>query len=132
MIVIFGVIAVIVGSLIIGYSLGLRASKRKNIAKDMRIAELEAAQSVDHSIDPVTDRGNIPSMEPTTDHERAIAEAVDEKFLGNPGNRHQPTLRDYLDISATMDFVMSASDTQFLLDYLNWRFTHPIRPSNLE
>ena len=129
MIVIFGIIAVIAGSVLIGYSFGLRAVRRKRVAKDMRIFELEAAQSVDRSMDPVADRRNIPFREPTTDHERAIIEAVDEKFLGNPGNR-QPTLRDYLDISAPMDFVMSASDSQFLLDYLNWRLTHPIRPSN--
>jgi hypothetical protein len=129
MILIFGIIAVIVGSLLIGYSVGLRAGKRKHIvAKDMRIAELEL-KAANRSMDPVADRGNIPFREPTNDHERAIVEAVDEQFLGNPGNR-QPTLLDYLDISAPMDFVMSASDSQFLLDYLNWRLTHPIRPSN--
>jgi hypothetical protein len=69
-------------------------------------------------------------MEPTTDHERTIAQAVDEKFLGNADDSNQATLRDYLDISASIDFVMSASDSQFLVDYLNWRLTHPTRPSN--
>ena len=132
MIVIFGIIAVIAGSVLIGYSLGRRAVERKRIAKAMRIFELEAAQSVDRSIDPAgesaADQGNIP-IEPATDRERAIAKAVDEKFAENPGNR-QPTIRDYLDISASIDFVMSASDSQFLVDYLNWRLTHPTRPSN--
>ena len=128
MIVIFGIIAVIAGSVLIGYSLGRRAVKRKRIAKDMRIFGLEAAQSVDSSLGPAADQGNIQLIEPATDHERAIAEAVDEKFQENPGNR-QPTIRDYLDISASIDFVMSASESQFLVDYLRWRLTHPIRPS---
>jgi hypothetical protein len=128
MMVIFGFIAAIAGSLLIGYSFGLGAGRRKHVAKDMRIFELEAAQSVDRSMDPAADRGNVKGTEPTTDHERSIAEAVDQKFLGNPGTR-QSTIRDYLDISASMDFVMSASDSQFLVDYLRWRLTHPIRPS---
>jgi hypothetical protein len=131
MIVIFGIIAVIAGSLLIGYSLGRRAVKRKRIAKDLRIFGLESAQTLDSSLDPAADQGNIPLIEPATDHERAIAEAVDEKFQENPGNR-QPTIRDYLDISASIDFVMSAEESQFLLDYLRWRLAHPIRPSKLK
>ena len=123
LIVIFGFILVIVGSLLIGYSFGLRAGKRKH-------GIAEATQSEDRSTGPVADQGNVPFMEPTTDHEQAIAQAVDEKFLGNADDRNQATLRDYLDISASIDFVMSASDSQFLVDYLNWRLTHPIRPSN--
>ena len=128
MIVIFGIIAVIAGSVLIGYSLGRRAVERRRIAKAMRIFELEAAESVEGSTVPVADQGNIPPMEPATDHERAIAAAVDAKFQKHPGNR-KPTIRDYLDISASIDFVMSAEDSQFLVDYLRWRLTHPIRPS---
>jgi hypothetical protein len=133
LIVIFGFIAAIVGSLLIGYSFGLRAGKRKHsLARDLRIAELEATQSGDRSLGLVEDRRNIPFMEPANDHERAIAQAVDEEFLGDPRNFHQPILRDYLDISASIDFVMSASDSQFLVDYLNWRLTHPIKPSSTD
>jgi type II secretory pathway pseudopilin PulG len=128
MIVIFGIIAAIAGSVLIGYSLGRRAVERKRIAKDLRIFALEAAQSVDRSVGPAADQGNVPLTEPATDHERAIAEAVDEKFQENPGNR-QPTIRDYLDISASINFVMSAEDSQFLVDYLRWRLTHPISRS---
>jgi hypothetical protein len=128
MIVIFGIIAVVAGSVLIGYSLGLRAVKRKRIAKNMRILGLEGAQSIDRSVDPVADQGNIPLIEPATDHERAIAEAVDERFRENLGDR-QPTIRDYLDISASIDFEMSAPESQFLVDHLRWRLTHPIRPS---
>ena len=125
MIVILGFIAAIAGSLLIGYSVGLGSGKRKHQAKDMRIFELEAAQSVDRSMDSAADPGNVPLVEPATDHELAIAEAVNEKFLGNPDTR-QSTIRDYLDISASLDFVMSASDSQFLVEYLRWRLTHPI------
>jgi len=127
MIVIFGIIAVIAGSVLIGYSLGRRAVKRKRVAKDMRIFGLDAAQSGNSSMDPAAKQGSIP-IEPGTDHERAIAEAVDEKFQESSGNR-QPTIRDYLDISASIDFVMSAEESQFLVDYLRWRLTHPIKPS---
>ena len=136
MIVIFGIIAAIAGSVLIGYSLGQRNVKRKRIAKGMRIFEWEAAQSADRSLDPAAEQGNIPVIEPViqaviqpaTDRQRAIADLVDEKFQENPGSR-QPTIRDYLDISATMDFVISAEDSQFLVDYLRWRLTHPIKPS---
>jgi hypothetical protein len=123
LIVIFGFILVIVGSLLIGYSLGLRAGKRKH-------GRAEPTQGEDRSTAPVADQGNVPIRGPTNDHERVLAQAVDEKFLGNADDRNQATLRDYLDISASIDFVMSASDSQFLVDYLNWRLTHPIRPSN--
>jgi hypothetical protein len=127
MIVIFGIIAVIAGSVLIGYSLGRRAVERRRIAKAMRIFELDASQSADPSMEPVADQGSV-AIEPATDHERAIAKAVDEKFQDSPGNR-QPTIRDYLDISASIDFVMSAEESQFLVDYLRWRLTRPIRPS---
>ena len=128
MIVIFGIIAVIAGSVLIGYSLGRRAVERKRIAKAMQIFELEAAQSVEGSMGPATDQRSFPPVEAATDRERAIGGAVDEKFQENPGNR-KPTIRDYLDISASINFVMSAEESQFLVDYLRWRFTHPIRPS---
>ena len=123
LIVIFGFILVIVGSFLIGYSFGLRTGKRK-------LGVAEAIQSEDRSTGSVADPENVPFREPTTDHEQAIAQAVDEKFLGNADDRNRATLRDYLDISASIDFVMSASDSQFLVDYLNWRLAHPIRPSN--
>jgi hypothetical protein len=67
-------------------------------------------------------------MEPNNDHERIIALAVDKKFLQNPGDRRQSILRDYLDIALSLEFVMSASDSQFLVTYLNWQLTHPVIP----
>jgi len=126
--VIFGFIAAIVGSLLIGYSFGLRAGKRGPIAKDMRLFESQAVRSVNRSAGRVADLGDAFFRDAATDNERTIVEAVDEKFVGNPGNR-QPTIRDYLDISVSIDFVMSASESQFLVDYLRWRLTRSVGAS---
>jgi hypothetical protein len=65
-------------------------------------------------------------MEPTNDHERMIAQAVDEKFLEDPGSHS--TVRD---IATSLDFIlMSPSGSQFLVLYVHWRRDHPISPSN--
>jgi hypothetical protein len=56
-------------------------------------------------------------MEPANEHERAIAGAVDEKFLS--------IIRD---MAISLDFVMSPSDSQFLVRYVQWRLDHPARP----
>jgi RNase adaptor protein for sRNA GlmZ degradation len=65
-------------------------------------------------------------MEPANDHERLIAQAVDEKFLEDPGD--QSTVRD---IATSVNFIiMSPSDSQFLVRYVQWRRDHPISPSN--
>ena len=66
-------------------------------------------------------------MEPTNDHERAIAQAVDKKFLEDPGNRQHSIVGD---VASSLDFSMSRSDSQFLVRYVQWRRTHPIRPAN--
>jgi hypothetical protein len=66
-------------------------------------------------------------MEPSNDHERAIAEAVDAKSLKDPGNSHHSIVRD---IAMSLDFIMSHPDSQFLVHYVRWRLTHPIGPSN--
>ena len=53
-------------------------------------------------------------MEPTNDHERLIAQAVDEKFVEDPGN--QLTVWD---IATSLNFIMmSPSDSQFLVRYV--------------
>ena len=57
-------------------------------------------------------------MEPTNDRERAIAQAVDEKFREDPGNPQHLILRD---VAMSLDFAMSPSDTQFLVRYTQWR-----------
>lgn len=57
-------------------------------------------------------------MDPTNDHEQAIAQTVDKKFLEDPGNRQHAIIRD---VAESLDFVMSASDSQFLVSYVRWR-----------
>jgi len=66
-------------------------------------------------------------MDPKNDHERAIAQAVDKKFLEDPGNRHHAIIRD---VAESLDFVMSVSDSQFLVSYVHWRRAHSAGASN--
>ena len=66
-------------------------------------------------------------MEPTNDHERTIAEAVDKAFLEDASNR------DLIqDIAMSLDFVMSRTDTQFLVEYAYWRRANQISPASLK
>ena len=127
MTIIFGIIAAIVGSVLVGYSYGQRTMKGRRADKNLPVFGLEADQGPHYSSDLVTDQGIVRLAGPATDHERALAKAVDEKFLGGPGQR-QPTIRDYLDISASMDFELSAEDSQFLVDYLRKPLTHAAKP----
>jgi hypothetical protein len=59
-------------------------------------------------------------MEPFNDHERTIARVVD-----------QMSAEDRLDRSAmsevivSLDFIMSVSDSDFLINYLRWRTKNP-------
>ena len=66
-------------------------------------------------------------MEPTNDHERAIAQAVDEKFAEDSDTRHHLILRD---VAMSLDFAMSQSDTQFLVRYTQWRAAQSKGTSN--
>jgi hypothetical protein len=68
-------------------------------------------------------------MEPTNDHERAIAQAVNEKFLEDQATANHSIVRD---IAMSVDFIMSPSDCQFLVRYVQWRLTHPISPADSE
>jgi len=61
-------------------------------------------------------------MEPSNKHEQIIARAVDEKYLRDGGDRHHLMVRD---IAMSVDFLMSAADTQFLVQYVRWRDAHP-------
>jgi len=64
-------------------------------------------------------------MEPTNDHERLIAQAVDKKFSEDPGDSHHSIIRD---IAISLDFIMESSDSRFLVRYIDWRLTHWITP----
>ena len=64
-------------------------------------------------------------MEPQTDHERAIAKAVDERFRQDPTISYASLVPD---IAASLAFLMSASDSKFLVRYSQWRSDHPEIP----
>jgi hypothetical protein len=61
-------------------------------------------------------------MDPSNKHEQIIARAVDEKCLEDGGDRYHLIVRD---VAMLVDFLMSASDTQFLVEYVRWRNAQP-------
>ena len=64
-------------------------------------------------------------MEPQTDDERAIARAIDEKFRQDPA---VPFASIVPDVAVSLGFLMSASDSKFLIRYFQWRSNHPETP----
>jgi hypothetical protein len=64
-------------------------------------------------------------IKPANDHEQFIAHAVDEEFLEDPSDSRHLIIRD---VAMSLNFVMSASDSEFLVSYFKWRFDHPVRP----
>lgn len=66
-------------------------------------------------------------MERTNDHERAIAKTVDRKLVEYPGNPRYTIIGE---VAESLDFVMSASDSKFLVSYVQWLRTQWISPSN--
>jgi len=59
--------------------------------------------------------------EPTNDHERMIAEALDGKLLDGP---YESVVTD---VVVSMPFDMSIADTQFLFNYAHWRQGHSVK-----
>ena len=60
-------------------------------------------------------------MEPSNDHERLLARLIDERAIA------QGKL-DYTAVpavAALLDFMMSRSDSEFLIAYLHWRMNNP-------
>ena len=53
-------------------------------------------------------------MQPGSDHETAIAKAIDTKLLKDPDT---PIADLIVDVAVSVDFVLSESESQFLLDY---------------
>jgi len=53
-------------------------------------------------------------MLPQNDHETAIAKAVDTKILNDPDFPDESIITS---VVASIGFVLSISDTQFLIDY---------------
>jgi hypothetical protein len=65
-------------------------------------------------------------MEPSNDHEREIARLFDELALsqGKLDYSAVPT------VTAQLKFMMSRSDSVFLIAYLHWRVNNPIRKAD--
>ena len=61
--------------------------------------------------------------EPTNDHERAIAEALDSKLLA-PESPYEAIVTE---VVVSMPFDMSIADTQFLFNYAHWRLAQPVK-----
>jgi len=60
-------------------------------------------------------------MEPTNDHEREIARLIDERALSD-------RKLDYTavpSVAAALSFLMSRSDSEFMIAYLHWRMNNP-------
>ena len=61
-------------------------------------------------------------MEPTNDHERELARLIDERALstGKLDYTAVPT------VTARLKFMMTRTDSEFLIAYLHWRMNNPL------
>ena len=59
--------------------------------------------------------------EPTNDHERTIAEAIDSKLPNSP---YESIVAE---VVVSVPFDMSIADTQFLFNYAHWRLAQPVK-----
>jgi hypothetical protein len=60
-------------------------------------------------------------MEPTNDHEREIARLIDQRALSE-GKLDYTAVPS---VAAALSFLMSRSDSEFLIAYLHWRMNNP-------
>jgi hypothetical protein len=60
--------------------------------------------------------------EPTNDHERTIAEAIESKLALN-----SPYESIVAEVVVSVPFDMSIADTQFLFNYAHWRLAQPVK-----
>jgi hypothetical protein len=60
-------------------------------------------------------------MEPTNDHEREIARMVDS--FDFQGRSCSFAIEDVI---AVLDFTLTKTDGEFLMDYVRWRMDHSI------
>jgi hypothetical protein len=65
-------------------------------------------------------------MEPSNDHEREIARLFDERAL----SEGQLDYSAVPAITARLKFMMTRSDSEFLIAYLHWRMNNPIRKAD--
>jgi hypothetical protein len=61
--------------------------------------------------------------EPTNDHERTIAEAIDSRLLA-PDSSYELIV---VEVVVSVPFDMSIADTQFLFNYAHWRLAQPVK-----
>jgi hypothetical protein len=60
-------------------------------------------------------------MRPSNDHELAIARIVDKLSIG--GKLYPTAIEDVISV---LDFSMSKSDSEFLVNYIRWRMDNPL------
>jgi hypothetical protein len=60
-------------------------------------------------------------MGPSNDHERVIARAVDR--LSTEGQLHLTSIPQ---VTAGLKFMMTKSESKFLVNYIRWRLATPI------
>jgi len=60
--------------------------------------------------------------EPTNDHERTIAEALDSKLA--PNSLYESVVAE---VVVSMPFDLSIADIQFLFNFAHWRLAHPVK-----
>ena len=61
------------------------------------------------------------SVQPLNDHEVVIAQTVDR--IAGDGTLHLTSIPK---VAGTLDFMMSRTDSEFLVRYIRWRMDHPI------
>ena len=60
--------------------------------------------------------------EPTNDHERTIAEAIDSRLMASDS----PYESIVAEIVMSVPFNMSIAETEFFFNYAHWRLAHPL------
>jgi len=64
-------------------------------------------------------------MEPTNDHERELARLIDQQALtGKLDYTAVPA------VAAQLKFMMTRTDSEFLIAYLHWRMNNPIQKAD--
>ena len=61
-------------------------------------------------------------MEPANDHEREIARIVDS--FDFQGRSYSFAIEDVI---AILDFTLTRTDAEFLMNYIRWRIDNPIQ-----
>jgi hypothetical protein len=62
-------------------------------------------------------------MRPSNDHEVAIADIIDGFAI-----QGKLQLSVIPEVAAVLDFMMSRTDSEFLVRYIQWRMANPINP----